>query len=56
MGHAWFQHPRFKPLIVCKHCGAVKNEKGNSPCPGKVRAALRENRTKPSAPPRDGVD
>lgn len=45
MGHSWFIHPKFKPLVVCKDCGVVRRRDGrNAPCPGKVRVALRENR------------
>lgn len=41
--HNWH---RWKGLTCCKHCGWLKNPKGNKPCPGKVRVALRENRLK----------
>lgn len=45
MGHKWFVHPKFKPLVLCKSCGIVKMTDGhNSPCKGKVRVVLRENR------------
>lgn len=44
--HHWFIHPKFAPLVTCKWCGIVKRNDGeNAPCPGKVRVALRDNRT-----------
>jgi hypothetical protein len=44
-------------MITCKHCGIVKREDGeNKACPGKVRVALRDNRLRPSTPPRDDVE
>jgi hypothetical protein len=40
--HKWFQHPKFKPLVTCQHCGIVKRADGeNKPCPGSVRVELR---------------
>lgn len=43
--HNWFVHPKFAPLVTCKHCGIVKRQDGkNSPCKGKVRVVLRDNR------------
>lgn len=47
--HDWFIHPKFRPLTVCKACGIVKRrDGGNSPCRGKVRVELRENRIAPT--------
>ena len=36
--------------------GRARADGGNAPCPGKVRIELRDNRVKPSTPPRDGVE
>jgi len=43
--HKWFVHPKFRPLVTCKWCGAVKRHDGkNGSCAGKVRVELRDNR------------
>ncbi len=45
--HEWFKHKQFRPLIVCKSCGIVQNERNDdSDCPGKIRPELKENRTR----------
>lgn len=45
MKHAWFVHPKFKPLLTCKNCGAILTiHTKYKPCPGRVRTQLRENR------------
>lgn len=47
MQHDWFQHPKFRPLVTCRACGIVQNDKNrDKPCKGKVRVVLRENRVK----------
>lgn len=47
MAHKWILHPKFAPLVTCQWCGAVRRaDGGNSPCKGKVRVQLRENRIK----------
>lgn len=50
MANGWHYWTWRFGLQCCKHCGIVRRrDENNKPCPGKVRVALRENRTKTGA-------
>lgn len=45
--HSWVRPIRLpRAAIVCRWCGVAKSTGVDTPCPGKIRAELRENRLK----------